>query len=61
MAKTQILDLLRKGDFAAAHTELAELGSECVLNPGDYSLQAAYADLQDCVAYYVRQSKTAAA
>lgn len=47
-----ILELLKKGDFAAAHRELAELGSECMQHPDDYALQTGYTDLRACVAYY---------
>ena len=54
-----ILELLRNGDFAAAHNELANLGCECMKDPNDYSLHAAYADLQACAAYYAKKARIA--
>ena len=47
-----VLDLLHKGDFDEAQTQLHRMGDKCLADPGNYALMTAYFDLCACASRY---------
>jgi len=59
MSEPTITELCRAGDFVGAQRRLEAMGEECARDLGNYELCAAYADLCDVLAFYMKRRAVA--